>query len=179
MKREELLNTMSQQVQLTEYWNDLVRENKIEDNRHHKNVMYRNAFMMASREYSSLGITDISRILERHHATVIHAQKHHESNLRFSKMYRNAYHRISSHLADMFILEVDFSEYNGLKDENKQLRERLMNMSRRNRHLIMESKFHEEVVNDMQKKVDQLKVDNYEKQMSLNMLNKKIAGIVY
>ena len=79
----------------------------------------------------------------------------------------------------MFILEVDFSEYNGLKDENKQLRERLMNMSRRNRHLIMESKFHEEVVNDMQKKVDQLKADNYEKQISLNMLNKKIAGIVY
>jgi peptidoglycan hydrolase CwlO-like protein len=43
----------------------------------------------------------------------------------------------------------------------------------------MESKFHEEVVNDMQKKIDELKADNYEKQMSLNMLNKKIAGIVY
>lgn len=179
MKREELLNTMSQQVQLTEYWNDLVRENKIEDNRHQKNVMFRNAFMMASREYSSLGITDISRILGRHHATVIHAQKHHESNLRFSKLYRNAYHRISSHLADMFILEVDFSEYNGLKDENKQLRERLMNMSRRNRHLIMESKFHEEVVNELENKIHQLKSDNYVQQTSLNMLNKKIAGIAF
>ncbi len=179
MKREEILNTMSQQVQLTEYWNDLVRENKIEDNRHQKNVMYRNAFMMAAREYSSLGITDISRILERHHATVIHAQKHHDSNLRFSKIYRNAYQRISSHLSDMFILEVDFSEYNGLKDENNQLRNRLMSMSRRNRNLIMESKFHEEVVNELQKKVDQLKEDNYEKQMSLNMLNKKLSSIVF
>lgn len=179
MKREDILNTMSQQVQLTEYWNDLVRENKIEDNRHQKNVMYRNAFMMAAREYSSLGITDISRILERHHATVIHAQKHHDSNLRFSKIYRNAYQRISSHLSDMFILEVDFSEYNGLKDENNQLRNRLMSMSRRNRNLIMESKFHEEVVNELQKKVDQLKEDNYEKQMSLNMLNKKLSSIVF
>jgi hypothetical protein len=179
MKREDILNTMSQQVQLTEYWNDLVRENKIEDNRHQKNVMYRNAFMMAAREYSSLGITDISRILERHHATVIHAQKHHDSNLRFSKIYRNAYQRISSHLSDMFILEVDFSEYNGLKDENNQLRNRLMSMSRRNRNLIMESKFHEEIVNELQKKVDQLKEDNYEKQMSLNMLNKKLSSIVF
>lgn len=179
MKREDILNTMSQQVQLTEYWNDLVRENKIEDNRHQKNVMYRNAFMMAAREYSSLGITDISRILERHHATVIHAQKHHDSNLRFSKIYRNAYQRISSHLSDMFILEVDFSEYNGLKDENNQLRNRLMSMSRRNRNLIMESKFHEEIVNELQKKVDQLKEDNYEKQMSLNMLNKKLSSIAF
>ena len=179
MRREDILNTMSQQVQLTEYWNDLVRENKIEDNRHQKNVMYRNAFMMAAREYSSLGITDISRILERHHATVIHAQKHHDSNLRFSKIYRNAYQRISSHLSDMFILEVDFSEYNGLKDENNQLRNRLMSMSRRNRNLIMESKFHEEIVNELQKKVDQLKEDNYEKQMSLNMLNKKLSSIVF
>lgn len=179
MKREELLNTMSQQVQLTEYWNDLVRENKIEDNRHQKNVMFRNAFMMASREYSSLGITDISRILERHHATVIHAQKHHESNLRFSKTYRNAYRRISSHLADMFILEADFSEFNGLKDENKQLRDRLMNLSRRNRRLIMESKFHEEIVNDLTTKVDALKSANYEKQISLNNLNKKLASIAF
>ena len=170
---------MSQQVQLTEYWNDLVRENKIEDNRHQKNVMFRNAFMMASREYSSLGITDISRILERHHATVIHAQKHHESNLRFSKTYRNAYRRISSHLADMFILEADFSEFNGLKDENKQLRDRLMNLSRRNRRLIMESKFHEEIVNDLTTKVDALKSANYEKQISLNNLNKKLASIAF
>ena len=179
MKREDILNTMSQQVQLTEYWDDLVKENKIENNRHHNNVMYRNAFMMASREYSSLGITDIARILERHHATVIHAQKYHESNLRFSKTYRNAYRRISSHLADMFILEADFSEFNGLKDENKQLRDRLMNMSRRNRHLIMESKFHEESISEMQKKVDRLKEDNYEKQMSLNMLNKKLSSIAF
>ena len=141
--------------------------------------MFRNAFMMASREYSSLGITDISRILERHHATVIHAQKHHESNLRFSKTYRNAYRRISSHLADMFILEADFSEFNGLKDENKQLRDRLMNLSRRNRRLIMESKFHEEIVNDLTTKVDALKSANYEKQISLNNLNKKLASIAF
>ena len=133
----------------------------------------------ASREYSSLGITDISRILERHHATVIHAQKQHESNLRFSKIYRNAYQRISSHLSDMFILEADFSEYNGLKDENNQLRERLMLMSRRNRHLIIESKFHEEIVNDLTTKVDALKSANYEKQMSLNNLNKKLASIAF
>ena len=79
----------------------------------------------------------------------------------------------------MFILEADFSEFNGLKDENKQLRDRLMNMSRRNRHLIMESKFHEESISEMQKKVDQLKEDNYQKQMSLNMLNKKLSSIAF
>lgn len=179
MKREEILNSMSQQVQLTEYWNDLIKENKIEDNRHQKNVMYRNAFMMAAREYSSLGITDISRIVDRHHATVIHAQKHHDSNIRFSKIYRNAYQRISSHLSDMFILEVDFSEYNGLKDENNQLRERLMNISRRNRGLIIESKFHEEIVNELKNKIDKLKTENHEKQMSLNNLNKKLSSIAW
>ena len=179
MKREEILNTMSQQVQLTEYWNELTKESNIEDNRHQKNVMYRNAFMMAAREFSSLGITDISRIVDRHHATVIHAQKHHDSNIRFSKIYRNAYHRISSHLADMFILEVDFSEYNGMKDENNQLRNRLMNLSRRNRHFIMESKFHEEIVNELNKKIDELKADNYNKQVSLNNLNKKLSSIAW
>jgi len=79
----------------------------------------------------------------------------------------------------MFILEVDFSEYNGLKDENNQLRERLMNISRRNRGLIIESKFHEEIVNELKNKIDKLKTENHEKQMSLNNLNKKLSSIAW
>ena len=43
----------------------------------------------------------------------------------------------------------------------------------------MESKFHEESISEMQKKVDQLKEDNYQKQMSLNMLNKKLSSIAF
>jgi len=77
------------------------------------------------------------------------------------------------------MFDIDFSEYNGLKDENNQMRDRLMKMSRRNRKVLMEFKLQEEVVKELQKEIDQLKADNYEKQMSLNMLNKKIAGIAF
>ncbi len=179
MEKEQVLSAMGQKVMLEHYWKDVKKQWAVDDNRVQRNVMYRNAFMVAANKYSSLSITSIAKILGKHHAMVIWANKNHEVNLRFSKVYYKAYEIMSHQFAEMFMFDIDFSEYNGLKDENKQLRERLMNMSRRNRHLIMESKFHEEVVNDMQKKVDQLKADNDEKQMSLNMLNKKIAGIVY
>ncbi len=179
MEKEQVLSAMGQKVMLEHYWKDVKKQWAIDDNRIQRNVMYRNAFMVAANKYSSLSITSIAKILGKHHSMVVWANKNHEVNLRFSKVYYKAYEIMSHQFAEMFMFDIDFSEYNGLKDENKQLRDRLMNMSRRNRHLIMESKFHEEVVNDMQKKVDQLKADNYEKQMNLNMLNKKIAGIAY
>jgi len=179
MEKEQVLSAMGQKVMLEHYWKDVKKQWAIDDSPVQRNVMYRNAFMVAANKYSSLSITSIAKILGKHHAMVVWANKNHEVNLRFSKVYYKAYEIMSHQFAEMFMFDIDFSEYNGLKDENKQLRDRLMNMSRRNRHLIMESKFHEEVVNDMQKKVDQLKADNYEKQMNLNMLNKKIAGIAY
>ena len=179
MEKEQVLSAMGQKVMLEHYWKDVKKQWAVDDNRVQRNVMYRNAFMVTANKYSSLSITSIAKILGKHHAMVIWANKNHEVNLRFSKVYYKAYEIMSHQFAEMFMFDIDFSEYNGLKDENKQLRDRLMNMSRRNRHLIMESKFHEEVVNELQKKVDQLKADNYEKQMNLNILNKKIAGIAY
>ena len=179
MEKEQILSAMGQKVMLEHYWKDVKKQWAIDDNRVQRNVMYRNAFMVAANKYSSLSITSIAKILGKHHAMVIWANKNHDVNLRFSKVYYKAYEIMSHQFAEMFMFDIDFSEYNGLKDENNQMRDRLIKMSRRNRKVLMEFKLQEEVIKELQKEIDQLKAENYEKQMSLNMLNKKIAGIVF
>ena len=136
MRKKEIVGAISQQEQLKEYWVDLCDQEKIIDNRYQRNVMYKHAFLVACREVSTLGITGIGEIIGKHHATVLHACKNHESNMKFSSIYRQAYTRIASTLSDMMLVDLDFEEYYGLRDENKKLRNRLMTMSKRSRELI-------------------------------------------
>lgn len=179
MNTEHILELHSQESQLREYWITLCREEKIEDNRHQRNVMYRHAFLVAAREHSSLGITAIAKITGKHHATLIHAQGNHDSNLRFNKIYFRAFQRISSNLSDILMSDIDFGEYNGLKDENKELRIRLMKLARKNRELILRKSIHEEEVRKIEEECNKLTLLNLDKDKRIQMLNKKISSIAW
>jgi len=179
MNTEHILEMNSQESQLREYWYTLVKEEKIEENRHQRNVMFRHAFLVAASEHSALGITAISKIIGRHHATLIHAQKNHESNLRFNRTYRSAYQRISINLSDILMSEIDFSDYSGYKDENRKLRLRLMKLAKRNRELIYQQAKNEEKIESANLESSLLRERLQDRDQRINALNKKLSSIAW
>ena len=77
------------EILLQEEYNQYVYANNIKDNRQHNNVMARFAFMVAARDlFTTL---EIARVTRKNHATVIHAAKWHEQNLRYDRAYPRYY----------------------------------------------------------------------------------------
>lgn len=71
--------------QLQEEYQNFIVNNRIGKSRERRNVMARFAFMVAGRElYSTL---ELAKITGKNHATIIHATKGHEMNLRFDSDY--------------------------------------------------------------------------------------------
>lgn len=77
------------EILLQEEYNQYIYANNIKDNRQHNNVMARFAFMVAARDlFTTL---EIARVTRKNHATVIHAAKWHEQNLRYDRAYPRYY----------------------------------------------------------------------------------------
>lgn len=71
--------------QLQEEYQNFIVHNRIGKSRERRNVMARFAFMVAGRElYSTL---ELAKVTNKNHATIIHATKGHEMNLRFDSDY--------------------------------------------------------------------------------------------
>jgi len=177
--KEEIIGAMSQQEQLKEYWKDLSKKERIRDNRYSRNVMFRHAFSVAAREASNLSLKQLGDLIERDHATILHACKNHESNMKFSSIYRQAYTRIASTLSDMLLADLNFEEYYGLRDENKKLRNRLMMMSKRSRELISSKVSADQRALGAEAQISSLKAQIQERDVRISALNKKIASIVW
>lgn len=71
-------------------WENYKTLYKITNDRKHLNVMYRHAFMVASRELYTT--TAIGEVMGKDHATVVHATRQHDANYKWSEPYREAYH---------------------------------------------------------------------------------------
>ena len=93
--------TFDQQLLARNYWSTIEETHDVGRNRERRNVLYRFAFFVACRELSSLSLSTIGRILNKDHATVIHAMKSHESNYRFDAQYREIYTEIHTCLKDI------------------------------------------------------------------------------
>ena len=71
--------TFDQQLLARNYWSTIEETHDVGRNRERRNVLYSFAFFVACRELSNLSLSTIGRILNKDHATVIHAMKSHES----------------------------------------------------------------------------------------------------
>jgi predicted RNase H-like nuclease (RuvC/YqgF family) len=179
MDKEKVLNSISQEAQLIAYWKELVIDENIEDNRHQRNVMFRHAFLVSCRMHSALPIAAISSIMGKHHATLIHAEKNHESNLRFNKTYSYAFKRISNTMEEMFLSDVDVDHQKGLKGENKALRKRLMEITRRNRELIQSQVNYDSDIEEMKNNIKTMKALIKDRDERIRILNKKLSSIAW
>lgn len=108
--------------QLQEEYQNYIVNNRIAENRERRNVMARFAFMVAGRElYSTL---ELARITGKNHATVIHASKGHEMNLRFDSDYMRFFNQSCAIIDKLRGSDEGGLDWDLTKD-NAQLRERL------------------------------------------------------
>jgi hypothetical protein len=107
---------------LQEEYANYIFQNRIGKNRERFNVMGRFAFMVAARElYTTL---EIAKVTGKNHATVIHATKGHEMNLRFDSDYARFYHQSSKMMDRLRGEELADNEWE-LKRQNATLQERV------------------------------------------------------
>jgi hypothetical protein len=113
---------IANELTLQEEYDNYVIVNRIHKNREHRNVMARFAFMVAAREiYNTL---QIARVMKKNHATVIHAWKQHEINVKFDRQYLRYYNQSCAIIDKIRKDEEDSPEYT-LRKENAKLLERL------------------------------------------------------
>ena len=107
---------------LQEEYANYLFHNRIGKSRERFNVMARFAFMVAARElYTTL---EIAKVTEKNHATVIHATKGHDMNLRFDSDYARFYHQTSKMMDKLRGEELANDEWE-LKRQNATLQERV------------------------------------------------------
>lgn len=100
MNKENIVGLIDQQMMLEDYWNTVVETNSITKTRERRNVIFRQAFFVAAREFSNLSLSAIGNILGKNHATVLHAIKNHEMNYRYDKIYRTTFDAMSYAIAN-------------------------------------------------------------------------------
>ena len=141
--KEDLLLELSQHKICNNLWKDIKKNNDIPDtSRIRRHVIYRHSFVVAVRKYSTLSTTVIGGIIKKDHATVIHACKQHEGNYNYDINYKSVYYLIDEIVRDALI------EHSILKEKafdenlykNKDVRERMIKLAKRNRQLITENK---------------------------------------
>lgn len=179
MNRIDIVDKVNQQQQLIEYWKAVENTHNIAKNRERKNVMFRHAFMVVAKELSSLSLAAVGSILNKDHATVLHAIRQHEGNMKFIHMYSRIYKNMYMDISDLLVTDIDYFSQAGLKEENKELRERLMKLSRMNRELIIKKNRDLNEVVTMRQEVADLKKMLHAEQIKNSKLNKKLAGIVW
>ena len=149
MNDDKVFGSLISQEALRGYWNQYKVENNVGNSRQRINVIHRHAFAVVSRENVKLPLTKIGSIIERDHATVIHACKNHEMNYRFDADYRSIYNTILIELQDLLlhsgIVPKTISDTNEVKD----IHFKFLRVSRRLRQLIMEfEQYKKEIASD-------------------------------
>ena len=92
---------LDQEMVVEDFWKKLIVSNNIVDNRERRNVVYRHAYLMAARELSNLTTTALGRIVDRNHASVVHAVRNHFSNHTYCSTYRKVYSSVHEELQEV------------------------------------------------------------------------------
>ena len=107
MNKDNIIGLIDQQMILEDYWHRLEESHNISKNRERRNVMYRQAFLVASREFSNLSLAMIGRILNKNHATVLYACRCHETNYKYDKIYRNVFDSMAHDIGSLIESHTD------------------------------------------------------------------------
>lgn len=100
MTRENTLIAVDQELMLKDYWDSICQVHNIQDNRERRNIIYKHAFSVCCREYSSLSLATIGKIINKNHATILHSVRNHSSNYLYDKTYRGIYDTIAEDMSE-------------------------------------------------------------------------------
>jgi hypothetical protein len=120
-----------------QFWRDYSKKYNFEDNRARPNVTIKHAFFVACREVTGFAYSAIGDVINKDHATVLHACRNHESNIHFLPSYHKIYNEIKNNLQSL----LDKGEIRRDVDEIFELnvlRSRLIETSSKLRRKIVE-----------------------------------------
>lgn len=134
------------------FWDEYCKDHGVVDNRQRKNIIHKHAFLTILKESSMLSLADIGSILNKDHATVLHAHKSHETNYKFDVNYRIIFHRLQD-LVHEFMLGLDIvpasmveyeqdvrSSHFRLLETSKKLRMKMLEFESYKKHMDKEFK---------------------------------------
>ena len=123
-----------------QFWRDYSKKYNFEDNRARTNITLKHAFFVACREVAGFSYAAIGNIINKDHATVLHACRNHESNI----MYLASYHKIYNEIKNNLQVLLDKGELQREADEIfdlNVLRSRLIETSSKLRRKIVQYKY--------------------------------------
>lgn len=122
---------------IVKWWDDYSKSRGFTNNRQRGNIIMKHAFFVAVRELTTLSLTEIGNILDKDHATVLHAKKNHLGNLKYLPTYEDVYNDIYYGLRKALAIKGIHREVETI-DDVKELRHRLIQTSERLRMKIVE-----------------------------------------
>ncbi len=120
----QIFRANDQYMALDKFWKNIVKERGITGSRQRINVIYRHTFSCVCYDISTLPIVQISSILDRDHATVIHAVKNNEHNRKYDHSYETIYiwmHNEISQILKSHIDENAMSILTRVRDRNPEI----------------------------------------------------------
>jgi hypothetical protein len=141
MKRNfEILTIASSEYStVKKLWFDYTEQSDFVDNRQRKNIIVKHSFAVAVKKLTSMSLSDIGSIIDKDHATVIHANKKHDENMMYLGGYKETFNLFFRELRKLLEISIIESEADDI-DDNKELRNRLIDTSSRLRLQIIENK---------------------------------------
>lgn len=89
---------------LQEFWNGYANKHKVVNNRERPNVVKKHAFAHIARTNTSVSLNGIAGILEKTHATILHACRQHESNYTYDPDYRLVYDDMFNEIEEFLLV---------------------------------------------------------------------------
>ena len=164
-----IINYTTEYEILRMFFKEYAKAANFVDNRKRENIIVKHAFCVAATELTNLSLATVGSIINKDHATVLHAKRKHKDNMRFLSNYKHVYKNIHKSLT----LNLDYG--NDLEDaesvtEIKELRSRLVDMSQKLRKIIVDA-------NELNYKNDLLMKHNNNLQIRNERLNRELVRV--
>jgi len=88
---ESTINALDQELLVKDFWQSIADLYTLKNNRERRNIVYKHSFFVSCRELTTLSLSSIGGVLDKDHATVLHAIKNHSQNYIHDKSYREVY----------------------------------------------------------------------------------------
>jgi hypothetical protein len=122
---------------VNKFWNRYTKSKGYIDNRQRCNIIIKHAFSVACRKHTSLSLSEIGGVINKDHATVLHAGKNHDANIKYLANYERTYKEVERELLQTMYHQDDISSAEEIHTI-KELRERLIMISQKLRYKILE-----------------------------------------
>lgn len=174
------INYVTQYETIRNFFQEYANKSGYVDNRKRENIIIKHSFCVVACELTKLSLASIGSVIEKDHATVLHAKRNHADNIKFLPSYAEVYNSMHKGLSILLQTDGDVNEISLITNVNE-LRERLVETSRRLRIKIMEvNHLHKHMEQDPKRVYEENKIlVNYNKslQQRVKNLEKELARV--